>query len=81
MLALLFAKPLYSATTATASSGAVVSQAIADREPATELASIAASPTIDTNPQFLFGCGDGSNGYYAERPEPTLVLVSYKRMS
>ena len=80
MIALLFAKPLYSATTATASSGAVVSQAIADREPATELASIVASPTIDTNPQFLFGCGDGSNGYYAERPEPTLALVSYKRM-
>ena len=23
----------------------------------------------------FFGCGDGSNGYYAERPEPTLALV------
>ena len=39
----------------------------------------AKSPTMDTNPQFLFGCGDGSNGYYAERPEP-LELVQYKRM-
>jgi hypothetical protein len=80
MIALLFAKPFYSATTATAPSSADVSQSVADREPATELVSIAASPTIDSSPQFLFGCGDGSNGYYAERPEPTLALVSYKRM-
>jgi hypothetical protein len=26
------------------------------------------SPTIETNPKFFFGTGDGSNGYYAERP-------------
>jgi hypothetical protein len=26
------------------------------------------SPVIETNPQFFFGSGDGSNGYYAERP-------------
>jgi hypothetical protein len=80
MIALLFAKPFYSATTAKAPSSAGVSQPVADREPAIELASIAASPTIDSNPQFLFGCGDGSNGYYAEQPEPTLAFVSYKRM-
>ena len=55
MIALLFAKPLYSATTATASSGAVVSQAIADREPAIETVSIVASPTIEANSQFFFG--------------------------
>jgi hypothetical protein len=78
IIALMFSKPFYSVTTAP--SGADVSQPVADREPATELASIAASPTIDSNPQFLFGCGDGSNGYYAEQPEPRLALVSYKRM-
>jgi hypothetical protein len=80
IVALLVAKPFHSAATATAPSSADVSQPVADREPATELASIAASPTIDSHAQFLFGCGDGSNGYYAERPEPTLALVSYKRM-
>ena len=81
MIALLFAKPFYSATTATALSSADVSQPVADQEPATDTVSIVASPTIDTNPQFFFGCGDGSNGYYAERPEPTLLaLVRYERM-
>jgi hypothetical protein len=40
-----------------------------------------ASPTIDTDPQFFFGCGDGSNGYNAEQPELlTLALVRYERM-
>jgi hypothetical protein len=80
MMALLFAKPFYSVTAVTAPSSADVSQPVADRERATELVSIAASPTIDSNPQFFYGSGDGSNGYYAERPEPTLALVSYKRM-
>jgi hypothetical protein len=78
MVALLFAKPFYSATTAKAPSSADVSQPVA--EPVTEVISIVASPTIDANPQFLFGCGDGSNGYYAERPEPTLAFVHYERM-
>ena len=80
MIALLFAKPFYSATTAEAPSSADVSQPVADQEPATETVSIVASPTIDTNSQFFFGCGDGSNGYYAERLEPTLALVRYERM-
>jgi hypothetical protein len=31
--------------------------------------------TIETNSQFFFGSGDGSSGYYAERPELTLALV------
>jgi hypothetical protein len=78
LIALLVAKPFYSVTAVT--STVAVSQTIVDREPATEFASIAASPTIDSNPQFLFGCGDGSNGYYAEQPQPTLALVSYRRM-
>jgi hypothetical protein len=29
---------------------------------------IVPSPVMDTNPQFFFGTGDGSNGYYAEQP-------------
>ena len=29
---------------------------------------IAWSPVIDTNSEFFFGTGDGSAGYYAERP-------------
>jgi hypothetical protein len=29
---------------------------------------IVPSPVIDTNPQFYFGTGDGSSGYYAEQP-------------
>jgi hypothetical protein len=33
-----------------------------------EQTSFVVSPTIDTNPKFFFGAGDGSNGYYAERP-------------
>ena len=80
MIALLFAKPFYSATTAKALSGADVSQGVAVQEPATETVSIVASPTIETNSQFFFGSGDGSSGYYAERPEPTLELVRYARM-
>jgi hypothetical protein len=80
MIALVFAKPFYPATTAKAPSSADVSQRVADRGPATETISIVASPTIDANPQFFFGCGDGSNGYYAEQPELTLALVSYERM-
>ena len=80
IIALLFAKPFYSITTAKVPSSADVSQTVADQKPATETASIVASPTIDTDPQFFFGCGDGSNGYYAEQPEFTLALVRYERM-
>jgi hypothetical protein len=81
MIALLFAKPFYSATTDPRAAGsAAVNQPVADREPEIETVSFVTSPTIDINPQFLFGTGDGSNGYYAERPEPTLALVRYERM-
>ena len=80
MIVLVFSKPFYSATTATALSGADVSQGVAVQEPATETESIVASPTIETNSQFFFGSGDGSSGYYAERPELTLALVRYERM-
>jgi hypothetical protein len=80
MMALVFSQPFYSATTATALSGADVSQDVAVQEPVTETVSIMASPTIETNSQFFFGSGDGSSGYYAERPELTLALVRYERM-
>jgi hypothetical protein len=80
MIALLSAKPFYSTmTNPKAASSADVSRP-ANQEPATEEVSFVTSPTIETNPQFFFGSGDGSNGYYAERPEPTLALVRYKRM-
>ena len=69
MIALLFAKPFYSAVTnAMAPSGE--SRPVANQEPATEAVSLVVSPTVETNPKFFFGNGDGSNGYYAERPEP-----------
>jgi hypothetical protein len=59
---------------------ASAAERVADQKPEIELASITASPTIEANPQFLYGSGDGSNGYYAERPPETLVLVRYQRM-
>jgi hypothetical protein len=81
MIALLFAKPFYSTTTdAKALSSADVSQPVADRDPPTEAVSFVTSAAIDTNCEFFFGAGDGSNGYYAEQPEPTLALVRYARM-
>ena len=85
MIALLFAKPFYSATTATALTAtaltrADVSQPVAHQEPATETVSIVATNTIEADLQFFFGTGDGSNGYYAERQEPMLALVRYERM-
>ena len=82
MIALLSAKPFYSATTdpRAANSSADVYQPVAHQEPEIETVSFVTSPTIDINPQFLFGSGDGSNGYYAEQPEPTLALVRYERM-
>ena len=67
MLALLFAKPFYSAMT----SSADVGRPVASQEPAIETVSFVASPTIETHPKFFLGTGDGSNGYYAERPAPT----------
>ena len=30
---------------------------------------IVPSPVIEANPQFFFGTGDGSAGFYSERPE------------
>jgi hypothetical protein len=80
MIALLFAKPFHSATTATALTRADVIQPVAHQKLATEPLSIVASPTIGADSQLFFGTGDGSNGYYAEQPEPTLAFARYERM-
>jgi hypothetical protein len=69
MTGLLLGKPFYYAMT---SPKAVPSaQPVAGQELKAEPVSFVTSPTIDTNPQFFFGSGDGSAGYYGERPEPT----------
>jgi hypothetical protein len=41
---------------------------------------IVPSPVMETNAKFFFGTGDGSNGYYSERPDRKLDLVRYERM-
>jgi hypothetical protein len=80
MMALLFAKAFHSVMTDQKAAGSAdVGQLVAEQKPATENVSFVTSPTMETNPQFLFGSGDGSNGYYAELPEPW-PLVRYNRM-
>jgi hypothetical protein len=81
MVAVLFASPFY--TTIAGSKvpvGPHASQTVANQKPAVEMASIVPSPAIDTNGQFFFGSGDGSNGYYAEQSEAILGLVRYAQM-
>jgi hypothetical protein len=81
IVALVFANPFHPAIPALkAPDTAHVSQPVAAHEPATEAVSFVTSPAIDTNSEFFFGSGDGSNGYYAERPESTPMLVRYARM-
>src|SRR6516164_1574059 len=75
MAAILLANPFYSAiANSKGPVGPHASQTVANQKPATET-SIVPSPAVDTNGQFFFGSGDGSNGYYAEQPEATLGLV------
>jgi hypothetical protein len=72
MVALVFAKPIYSAASyETAAISVDAGQHVAVQQPKTEAISFVPSPTVDTNPLFFFGTGDGSNGYYDERPQPT----------
>jgi hypothetical protein len=68
MIVLLLARPFYSGPGGAIGSAGV--EVITQRAHDTkfETVSIAASPTLDVSPQFFFGAGDGSNGYYAERP-------------
>jgi len=81
MVALLLGNPFYSAVANTkAPTSADVSKSVAHQEPATETAFFAISPSDDANSEFFFGAGDGSNGYYAEQPEPPLALVRYAQM-
>ena len=68
MLALLVAKPFHSATAIIAPSLADISQPSVAR-PATA-ASFVTSPTIEPQPVFFVGNGDGSNGYFGEQQKP-----------
>jgi hypothetical protein len=69
ILALLGSKYYFRADE-TAIDSRIVQQSAPGPAAKTEEVSFVASPTIDTNPKFFFGAGDGSNGYYAERPRP-----------
>jgi hypothetical protein len=81
MVALLLGNPFYSAVANTkAPSSGDVSKPVADRETATETAFFPISPSDNAKSEFFFGAGDGSNGYYAEQPEPPLALVRYAQM-
>jgi hypothetical protein len=71
MIALLCVKPIYSMATQEAATGSAVVSQRAAQEPKIETISFVPSATTDTSPQFFFGSGDGSNGYYDERPTPT----------
>jgi hypothetical protein len=71
MISLLFVKPIYSAVTNPKAVTGMRASQPADQQLKTEPASFVGSPSIEANPQFFFGSGDGSGGYYAERPEPT----------
>jgi hypothetical protein len=71
MLALFASNFYYFRAAETAISSRIdVKQAAPDAGAKTEEISFVTSPTIDTNPKLFFGAGDGSNGYYAERPRP-----------
>jgi hypothetical protein len=64
---LLIAQPFfYTPTEPKAGANASLSQPVLAPEPVT--LKFVPSPVIETNPKFFFGSGDGSNGYYAERP-------------
>ncbi len=54
------------ATDPIASVNVSLSQPVAVPEPVTF--EIVPSPVVETNGQFFFGTGDGSAGYYSERP-------------
>jgi hypothetical protein len=69
MMALVTVKPYYFGIDNSNTIGRVdVNQANRKQAAETERTAFVTSPTIDANPKFFFGTGDGSNGYYAERP-------------
>ena len=71
---LLLGKPVLFATTAPK---VAVAQATEPRRAETETVTFVTSPVIDTDPQFFFGAGDNSNGYYGSGKP---MLVRYSRM-
>ena len=71
---LVLGKPVFFDTTAQKVPAA---QASEPRRVETETVTFATSPVIDPDPQFFFGAGDNSNGYYGSG-KPT--LVRYSRM-
>jgi hypothetical protein len=69
--ALLAGKSYHSSLIETGGGGRLGADAsVPERLAKTEEISFVASPTIEENPKFFFGAGDGSNGYYSERPKP-----------
>jgi hypothetical protein len=72
---LLLGKPVFFATTAPK---VAVAQATETKRAETKTAvAFVTSPVIDPDPEFFFGAGDNSNGYYGSG-KPT--LVRYSRM-
>ena len=71
---LVLGKPVFFDTTAQKVPAA---QATEPRRVETETVTFVTSPVIDPDPQFFFGAGDNSNGYYGSG-KPT--LVRYSRM-
>jgi hypothetical protein len=65
----------YAPTKPPAGATASGSEAFATLEPAT--LRIVPSPVIETNPEFFFGNGDGSAGYYAQRPKRAELLIEW----
>jgi hypothetical protein len=58
-----------------ANAGTNTSETFATIEPVT--LRFVPSPVIETNPEFFFGTGDGSGGYYAERPKHREALIEW----
>jgi hypothetical protein len=74
MLLLGNGKPVFFPTTAQKVPAA---QATEPQKAESETVAFVTSPVIDPDPQFFFGAGDNSNGYYGSG-KPT--LVRYSRM-
>jgi hypothetical protein len=70
IVVLLVAKPFYSRPTTAAPDAAKAIEATGGLRSATEPVSFVTSPTVDTNVGFFVGNGDGSAGYFEERPDP-----------
>ena len=65
VIGLLTAGTFFSAATGP-KAGVSLNQPVAALEPVTF--EIVPSPVVEANGQFFFGTGDGSAGYYSERP-------------